>query len=150
MIVFFQAFHGFSPGFWVFVLVFSGALLLWAMLWPDPWVAGGDGWLMLLRGREPRAWVRTGRLVDIRLEPKYAGEGDWEPYLTLRDNEGRELRTWLSKLPAEAVPSLLAGIGQSAEDSLADLSSATAQALLTALDELAGTGLPGARPAEPG
>jgi hypothetical protein len=69
---------------------------------------------MLLRGQEPRGWVRTSRLAHVSLESKHEGEGDYRPHLTLRDDTGRELKTWLSKLPAEAVASLLAGIDESA------------------------------------
>ena len=45
----------------VFVTVFYGLLALSGLLFRDTWVAGGDGWLVLLRGREQLAWVRTGR-----------------------------------------------------------------------------------------
>jgi hypothetical protein len=104
----------------VFVVVFFTLLALSGLLFRDTWVAGGDGWLMLLRGREPRAWVRTSRLAQVSLESKYQGEGDYQPHLTLRDNAGRELKTWLSKLSAEAAVSLLAGIDQSARAGLVD------------------------------
>jgi hypothetical protein len=132
---------GFSP--WsLFVFAGFGMLFLALMQAKNPWVAGGTGWLMLLRGRGCLAWVRTGRLVHVSLKPKYAGDGDWEPLLSLRDDEGRELQAWLSKLPAGAAASLLAGIERSAEASLADLGSTTAQAAVAALRNLAGAGPP--------
>lgn len=104
------------------------------------WVAGGDGWLMLLQARKPRSWVRTDRLVSIRLTEAYAGEDEWKPHLALRDDEGREVGTWLSDVPTEAAASLLAGIGRSAEDSLANLGSPATAAAVTALHRLAGDG----------
>jgi len=121
----------------LFPLVLYSVLAALAVIFPGTWVAGGDGWLMMLRGRQPRAWVRTGRLVHISLESRYEGEGDYAPHLTLRDDEGRELGTWLSKLPAEAAASLLEGIRRSSGAELADLSSAQAQAAVTAIAELA-------------
>jgi len=105
-----------------------------AWIFPDKWLAGGDGWLMLLRGREPLAWVRTTRLTDISVVSRYEGEGDYAPYLTLRDTDGRELRTWLRKLPAEAPAALLEGIGQSSEAGLLDLSSPAVEEVVTLLE----------------
>jgi hypothetical protein len=105
-------------------------------------VAGGDGWLMAGRRRQCQTWVRTSRLVSVGLEFRRADDGDVRPLLVLRDDEGRELRAMLCELPQEAAASLLVGIGQSAEDSLADLSSPAAQAAVTALNDLARAGLP--------
>ena len=140
------AVRGFTLGFFVSVLIVCGAgAAAGGMLSPATWVTGGDGWLMLLRGRKCRAWIRTGRLVSVSLEFRRAGDNDVRPLLILRDDGGRELRTSLSALTPGAAASLLAGIGQSAEDSLADLGSPAAQAAVTALHELARAGT-----AEPG
>jgi len=140
------AVRGFTLGFFVAVLIVCGAgAAAGGMLSPATWVTGGDGWLMLLRGRKCRAWIRTGRLVSVSLEFRRADDNDVRPLLILRDDEGRELRTSLSALTPGAAASLLAGIGQSAEDSLADLGSPAAQAAVTALHELARAGT-----AEPG
>jgi hypothetical protein len=132
---------GFSPGS---LLVFAGfgMLFLALMQTRNPRVAGGDGWLMLLRGRGSAVWVRTDRLVHISLEPRYAGDGDVEPYLRLRDDEGRELGIWLSKLPAGAAACLLDGIGRSAQAALADTGSVAAHAAVMELHKLAGAGPP--------
>jgi len=136
---------GFSPGSWV-VFAGSGMLFLALLQTRNPRVAGGDGWLMLLRGRGSAVWVRTDRLVHVSLEPRYAGDGDVEPYLTLRDDQGRELQTWLSKLPAGAAASLLDGIERSAEAALADTGSAAAHAAVIELHKLAGAGPPALAP----
>jgi hypothetical protein len=72
----------------VFVTVFYGLLALSGLLFRDTWVAGGDGWLVLLRGREQLAWVRTGRLAHVSLEPRHPGDSQLQ--LVLRDNDGRE------------------------------------------------------------
>jgi hypothetical protein len=130
----------------LFVFAGFGMLFLALMQTRNPRVAGGDGWLMLLRGRGSPAWVRTDRLVHVSLEPKYAGDGDWEQCLTLRDDEGRELQAWLSKLPAGAAASLLAGIEQSAKATRAGLGSTTAQAAVAALHKRAGATIPAPAP----
>jgi hypothetical protein len=126
--------------------VFAGFGMLFGAIMQSKsrdWVAGGDGWLMLMHQREPRAWVRTDRLVHIDLKPTYAGEGDRDPHLTLRDDEGRELQTWLATFRAEAAAALLAGIQRSAEDYLlAGPDSGTAQAAVTALYEMAAAAPP--------
>jgi hypothetical protein len=106
-------------------------------IFPSVWVAGGDGWLMLLRGWWGRKWVRTSRLVHVSVESRYEGEGDFASYLTLRDDEGRALGTWLKKLTAEAAASVLAGVRQSSQHKLADLSSPAAQAAVAALEVIA-------------
>jgi hypothetical protein len=121
----------------IFVLVFYTLLALSGLLFRDSWVAGGEGWLMLLRGREPRAWVRTSRLSYIGLEFKH--QGDYRPQLTLRDSAGHELKTWLSNLSAEAATSLLAGIDLSAQAGLVDPGSPGVSAAVTALHERAET-----------
>jgi hypothetical protein len=137
------AVRGFSLGFFAVMLIVYGVVsVAGGLLWPGTWVAGGDGWLMAGRRRQCRAWVRTGRLVSVGLEFRRAGDGEVRPLLVLRDDEGRELRALLSALPQEAAASLLAGIGQSAEGSLAGLSSPAAQAAVTALHDLARAGLP--------
>jgi hypothetical protein len=123
----------------IFVVVFYTLLALSGLLFRDTWIAGGEGWLMLLRGREPRAWVRTSRLSYIGVESKHRGEGDYRPHLTLRDDAGRELKTWLSRLPADAVASLLAGIDLSAQAGLVDPGSPEVSAAVTALHERAET-----------
>jgi hypothetical protein len=128
----------------IFVIVFYVLLALSGLLFRDTWVAGGDGWLVLLRGREQLAWVRTGRLAHVSLEPKHPGDSQLQ--LTLRDNNGRELKTWPSKIPAEGAASLLAGIEQSAQAGLLDLSSPAASAAVTALHQRAGTTRPGPEP----
>jgi hypothetical protein len=128
----------------VFVTVFYGLLALSGLLFRDTWVAGGDGWLMVLRGRKQLAWVRTGRLARVSLEPKHPGDSQLQ--LTLRDQEGRELKTWPSKLPAEGAASLLAGIQQSARAGLLDLGSPTVSAAVTALHQRAGVTLPKPEP----
>ncbi len=144
------AVRGFSLGFFVVVLIMCGLVAAaGGMLWPGTRVAGGDGWLMLLRRRRCQTWVRTGRLVSVSLEFPRSGD-DIRPLLTLRDDEGRELRTPLSALTQGAAASLLAGIGQSAEDSLADLGSPAAQAAVTALHELARADPSPAAPQDPG
>jgi hypothetical protein len=121
-----------------YLAVFYTLLALSGLLFRDTWVAGGDGWLMLLRGREPRAWVRTSQLAYVGLESKYQGEGDYRPHLTLRDDAGRELKTWLSKLPAGAAESVLAGIDQAAQAGLVDPDSPQVSAAVAALHERAG------------
>jgi hypothetical protein len=136
---------GFSPGSWL-VFAGSGMLFLALLQTRNPRVAGGDGWLMLLGGRGSEAWVRTDRLVHVSIEPRYAGDGDWEQSLRLRDDEGRELQVWLSKLPAGAAASLLAGIERSAEAAGADVGSTTARAAVEALYELAGATTPAPSP----
>jgi hypothetical protein len=135
--------HGFSFLDSLLFEVVCGWILMVPLLEREKraWVAGGDGWLMLLQARKPRSWVRTDRLVSIRLAEVYAGEDEWKPHLTLRDDQGREVGTWLSHVPAEAAASLLAGIGRSAEDSLTNLDSSTTQAAVTALHRLAGDSL---------
>jgi hypothetical protein len=130
----------------VFVVVFYTLLALSGLLFRDTWVAGGDGWLMLLKGRQQRGWVRTSRLRYVSLDSKYQGEGDHAPHLTLRDDAGRELKTWLSKLPADAAASLLAGIVESARAGLIDPGSPTVSAAVTALHVRAGTSLAGPEP----
>jgi len=127
----------------VFVTVFYGLLALSGLLFRDTWVTGGDGWLMLLRGREQLAWVRTGRLAHVSLEPKHPGDSQLQ--LTLRDKDGRELKTRPSKLPAEGAASLLAGIKQSAPG-LLDPGSPTASVVMTALHQRAGTTQPEPEP----
>ena len=121
----------------IFVTVFYGLLALSGLLFRDTWVAGGEGWLVLLRGRERLAWVRTGRLAYVSLEPKHPGDSQLQ--LALGDSDGRELKTWPSKLPSEAAASLLAGIKQSARAGLPDPGSPTASAAVTALHQRAGT-----------
>jgi hypothetical protein len=128
----------------IFVTVFFGLLALSGLLFRDSWVAGGDGWIMLLRGREQLAWVRTGRLAHVSLEPRHPGDSQLQ--LTLRDNSGRELKTWPSKLPAEGAASLLTGIKQSAWAGLLDPGSPTVSAAVTALRQRAGTTPPGPEP----
>jgi hypothetical protein len=73
----------------IFLTVFYTLFALGGLLFRDTWVAGGDGWLMLLPGQEPRGWVRTSRLAHVSLESKHEGEGDYRPHLTLRDATGR-------------------------------------------------------------
>lgn len=124
--------------------VFYGLLALSGLLFRDTWVAGGDGWLMLLRGRKQLAWVRTGWLAHVSLEPRHPGDSQLQ--LTLRDNDGRELKTWPSKLPAEGAASLLAGIKQSARAGLLDPGSPTASAVVTALHQRAGATRPEPEP----
>ena len=145
------AIRGFSLGFFVVVLIVCSVMATGGgMLSPGTRVAGGDGWLMLLRRRRCQAWVRTDRLASVSLEfPREDGSGDVKPLLTLRDDEGRELRTSLSALTQQAAASLLTGIGQSAEDSLADLDSPAAQAAVTALQELARATPPPTAPQDP-
>jgi hypothetical protein len=128
----------------VFVTVFYGLLAMSGLLFRDTWVAGGDGWLMLLRGREQLAWVRTGRLAHVSLEPKHPGDAQLQ--LTLRDNDGSELKTWPSKLPADGAAALLAGIKQSARAGLLDPGSPTASVAVTALRQRAGTTRPWPEP----
>jgi hypothetical protein len=130
----------------IFLTVFYTLLALAGLLFRDTWVAGGEGWLMLLRGREPRAWVRTGRLAQVSLDSKYEGEGDFRPHLTLRDDTGRELKVWVWKLPADAAASLVAGIDQSARAGLLDPGSPEVSAAVTALRARAGTSLAGPEP----
>jgi hypothetical protein len=124
----------FSPTPFVFPAVLYAVVASFAWMFPDTWVAGGEGWLMLVRGREPKAWVRTGRLTHISVVSKYEGDGDYAPYLTLRDVDGRELKTWLRKLPVAAAASLTAGMGQSSEAGLLDLGSAEAQEAAACLE----------------
>ena len=121
----------------LFPLALYGAVASFAWIVPSAWVAGGDGWLMLLRGWRGRKWVRTSRLVHVSVESKDEGEGDYASFLTLRDDEGRALGTWLKKLTAEAAASLLAGLRQSSQAKLADLSSPAAQAAVAALEVIA-------------
>lgn len=125
----------------IFVIVFFTLLALSGLLFRDTWLAGGDGWLMLLRGREPRTWVRTSRLAQVSVASKYQGDGDYAPHLTLRDDAGRELKTWLSRLPTPAALSLLAGIDESARAGLIDPGSAPVSAAVTAIRERAGASL---------
>jgi hypothetical protein len=129
--------HGrFDDVDFLFPLGLYGVVAALAWLIPDTWVAGGDGWLMLLRGRHPLAWVRTSRLVHVSVEPKHRsgdGSGEYEPYLTVRDSEGRELQTWLRKLPRDGAASLLEGIRRSSAAGLADVESAQASAAVAAL-----------------
>jgi hypothetical protein len=56
------------------------------------------------------------------------------------------LQAWLSRLPAGAAASLLAGIEQSAKASRADFGSSAAQAAVEALHELAGATGPALAP----
>jgi hypothetical protein len=128
----------------VFFVVFYGLLALSGLLFRDRWVAGGEGWLMQLRGREQVAWVRTARLTSVRLEPRRPG--DTGLLLTLRDGDGRELTTSSSNLPADAAASVLAGIKQSALAGLLDLSSPASSAVVTALTQRVGTAPPGTEP----
>jgi hypothetical protein len=128
----------------VFFVVFYGLLALSGLLFRDRWVAGGDGWLMLLRGREQAAWVRTARLTRVSLEP--SRPGDTGLRLTLRDRDGRELKISPSSLPAEGAASVLAGIEQSEKAGLLDLGSPTATAAVTALRQRTGTTLPKPEP----
>jgi hypothetical protein len=145
------AVRGFSLGFFIVMLVVCGVLAgVGGTLWPGTRVVGGEGWLMLVRRRRCRAWVRTGQLTLVSLEfPRDSG-GDVMPLLTLRDDEGRELKAPLSALTQQAAASLLAGIRQSAEGPLHGLDSQATQAAVTALHELArAIPLPGA-PRDPG
>jgi hypothetical protein len=121
----------------LFPLALYGVMASFAWVFPSAWVAGGDGWLMLLRGWRGRKWVRTSRLVHVGVESRYEGEGDYASYLTLRDDGGRALGTRLKKLTAEAAASLLAGIRRSSQSGLADLSSPAAQAAVAALEVIA-------------
>jgi hypothetical protein len=118
-------------------LALYGVVASFAWMFPSAWVAGGDGWLMLLQGWLGRKWVRTSRLVHVSVESRYEGEGDYASYLTLRDDEGRALGTWLKKLTAEAAASLLAGIRRSSQAELADLNSPAVQAAVAALEVIA-------------
>jgi hypothetical protein len=137
--------HRYSlSGFLIPLIVYCVAAAF-AVVIPRTWVAGGDGWLMLVRGRTPLRWVLTSRLAHVAVHNQ--GDGDYQPYLTLRDAEGRELEVWLSKLTAEAAASLLEGIGQSSAAGLTDQSSADVQAAVTALAE---TARPAPSRAEPG
>jgi hypothetical protein len=121
----------------LFPLALYGVVGSFTWIFPSAWVAGGDGWLMLLRGWRGRKWVRTSRLVHVSMESRYEGDGDHAPYLALRDDEGRALGTWLKKLTAEAAASLLAGVAQSSQAELADLSSPAVQAAVAALEVIA-------------
>jgi hypothetical protein len=127
-----------------FFVVFYGLLALSGLLFRDTWVAGGDGWLMLLRGREQVAWVRTNRLACATLAPRRPG--DVQVLLTLRDTDGRELKIFPSKLPPEGAAALLAGISQSAQDELLDPGSQTSSAVVAALNARVGTTLPRPEP----
>jgi hypothetical protein len=118
-------------------LALYGVVASFAWIFPSTWVAGGDGWLMLLRGWWSQKWVRTSRLVHVGVESKYEGEGDYAPYLTLRDDEGRAVGTWLKKLTADGAASLLAGIRRSAQAELVDLNSPATQAAVAALEVIA-------------
>jgi hypothetical protein len=139
--------HRYSlSGFLIPLIVYCVAAAF-AVVIPRTWVAGGDGWLMLVRGRTPLRWVLTSRLAHVAVHNQ--GDGDYQPYLTLRDDEGRELEVWLSKLTGEAAAALLAGIAESAEAGLADLSSDGVRAALTAVAEQAARPAT-SRAAEPG
>ena len=125
------------PAFaYLFVLAVSAAsAAIWPALGPR-WVAGGEGWLVLLRYRRPKAWVRTGRLINVGWEFRTEGglEGDLDVvYLLLRDDERRELTMPLKSLTPVAAASLLAGLRQSAGNGL-DLTSGSGPYILTALD----------------
>lgn len=138
----------FDTSAFVLPAVLYGVVACFAWIFPETWVAGGDGWLMLLRGREPLAWVRTGGLTHIIVVSKYEGLGDYAPHLTLRDADGRELKAWLRKLPAEGVTSLIEGTGRSSEAGLLDLSSPEAEEVMALLEGRAGMPVD-TRPAEP-
>jgi hypothetical protein len=115
-------------------LAVYGVVASFAWIFPGTWVAGGDGWLALQRGWWSQKWVRTSRLVHASVESKYEGEGDYAPYLTSRDDEGRAVATWLNKLRAEGAASLLAGIRRSSQAELLDLDSPATQAAVAALE----------------
>jgi hypothetical protein len=118
-------------------LALYGVVASFAWIFPSGWVAGGDGWLMLRRGWLGHKWVRTSRLVHVSVESRYEGEGDYASYLTLRDDEGRALETWLKKLPPEAAASLLAGLRRSSQAELANLNSPAVRAAVAALEVIA-------------
>jgi hypothetical protein len=145
------AVRGFSLGFFMVMLIVCGVgAAVGGVMWPGTQVVGGDGWLMLVRRRRCQAWIRTDRLASVNLEFTRDSGGDVKALLTLRDVEGRELRTSLSALTQQAAASLLAGIRQSAEGPLADLDSPAVQAAVTALHELAQNTPPATAPANPG
>jgi len=96
------------------------------------WVAGGNGWLMLMWGRRPQAWVHTRRLTSVQWLFGDLGVNGWIS-LTLRDDEGREMMVPLRHLSRRAAAELLAGIRQSAGNGL-DGTAAPVPDVVTALD----------------
>lgn len=122
----------FVIGDFLFPIVVYRLVAALAWIFPATWMAGADGWLMLLSGCRSRAWVRTSRLVHVGAES--TGEGYQASYLTLRDDEGRELRMPVKKLTAEAAASLLAGVRRSPG---ADLAGPSSRAAVAALELIA-------------
>jgi hypothetical protein len=85
------------------------------------WVAGGDGWLAMMRYRGLQAWVRTGQLVRVQWVSRAEGGEDGDlgvAYLLLHDADGRYLEVPLACLTRRATASLVAGLGQSAGSGL--------------------------------